>query len=64
MCLLTFSNFFSLFLVFRIDILNSTEETANILYTGEHGVVHEWYSRDNPTIVVDEGQIGVCYIYR
>ena len=62
MCLLIFSNFFSLLLVFRFDMLNNTNETANIHYTGEYGEVHEWYSRDNPTIVVDEGQIGVCYI--
>ena len=43
-------------------MLNNTNETATIFYTGEYGEVHEWFSRDNPTTVIDEANIGVCYI--
>ena len=42
-------------------MLNNTNETATIFYTGEYGEVHEWFSRDNPTTVIDEAHIGVRY---
>ena len=39
-------------------MLNNTNEIPIIHYTSDDGEVHQWYSRDNPTTVVDEGQIG------
>ena len=42
--------------------MNSTNQIARIFYTGEYGEVHQLFSTDNPSTVMNEGHIGVCYI--
>lgn len=44
--------------VFSFDMLNSTNETATIFYTGDYGEVHQWFDTDNPSTVIDEAHIG------